>query len=929
MKFNLKNNSLILKYLKKYNIECGDCEDGHVVYDLMFRGTSISSILMEVTSIFEDLSLNTKEKKQLRLESLSFSFIKKVVNSQYQLSSSLTAKINTLASHLCHKKKSEDNDPVFISTGSEQCRRTWKREVLVKFNSMFLHLKETPQELSLDLIKIICSYLSKTISSSDEFEALTRASSIQSNSKEKTLNFRTGLSALIDDSGTEIQIKLTSFMATVGSDFIKSCGFRYISAAIKETNVDLEPAQQKTSTSIIAEHEHLFLYNQKELLFIGEILLNFLKKTDFLDIRRTGLDTTPAEYFTLDKMPVYTVVFSAELLKSLFYLTPYDATLPMIVKPLKWRNKPVIKDKSSGTVPDKLRQEHAQQELTMGGFLFNKNLNYPAIQVRTPDTCSYICETNIDNLNYVQETCFEINKAHLNFVRSHFNTLLRNYLRSVDLDSKNILFFESDKLRISSYSEFISLLLNKKDENSELNLSDTISNSLARFHNNRYARVIDVVLNFIFILELATLYKEEDLYFKFFLCWRGRIYAQSFPLSPQGISLSKFLLKFKNETETTVSSLHEEMDRLLKVHPTKDIFKQLLESPLLQTASYDASCSGISILAALIGDQELLLQTNVLSLEENVAVKQDLYGIIQSKIKAFLNLDLDKLKSKIGLSNDILDSTSHLKQRVECFIRALDRENVKLLVMCWAYSEGPFSRNKKISSWYYCKKKYEEVLCGETTLCNFESAIIKYLSNCFSDFMSKELTKFTSLLLKEFKTALTSNPKRAHFIVCSGSTRSFYCMVNYYKQKKTQVVSYINGNKYKLVVKEDTDLVDTNRCLRGLIPNFIHSLDALLLNDTIEKLKLLQIPVVVSHDCFRVERKYEHVVKNAYFSAMNRRLLTDNTVLKSFLRLNRVNTTFESLINWSNPLHEYYENKMLILAYLKAGHLFASTKILT
>jgi DNA-directed RNA polymerase len=91
---------------------------------------------------------------------------------------------------------------------------------------------------------------------------------------------------------------------------------------------------------------------------------------------------------------------------------------------------------------------------------------------------------------------------------------------------------------------------------------------------------------------LAKSLLGNPIYFSWFLDFRGRVYPTAYPLSPQGDSFSKKLLKL-NIPERTVS--------------------------------VDATCSGLSIIGGILGDVNLLKNTNVFSSSET---KADLYMLV-------------------------------------------------------------------------------------------------------------------------------------------------------------------------------------------------------------------------------------------------------------------------------------------------------------
>ena len=80
-------------------------------------------------------------------------------------------------------------------------------------------------------------------------------------------------------------------------------------------------------------------------------------------------------------------------------------------------------------------------------------------------------------------------------------------------------------------------------------------------------------------------------------------------------------------------------------------------------------------------------------------------------------------------------------------------------------------------------------------------------------------------------------------------------------------------------VSEDTDEVDTNRCKRTLMPNFIHSLDAAAMIATVNR---CDFPVSPVHDCFGAfaphMRELHRAVRDTYCELFSKNLLRDFAV---------------------------------------------------
>lgn len=145
------------------------------------------------------------------------------------------------------------------------------------------------------------------------------------------------------------------------------------------------------------------------------------------------------------------------------------------------------------------------------------------------------------------------------------------------------------------------------------------------------------LLFFLHIVVTANIYSHRRLYFRNFYDWRGRLYIDGYPISPQGCKLSRKLLKFHGEE---------------------------------RVVGLDVTASGFQIIGMLMGCEKTLKSTRFFHVREDV----DIY---EKSLSDFL-------------------SVICLKKEFSRYSPAFDRAFYKNLLMCFVYSETSYSRSKKI-----------------------------------------------------------------------------------------------------------------------------------------------------------------------------------------------------------------------------------------
>lgn len=328
---------------------------------------------------------------------------------------------------------------------------------------------------------------------------------------------------------------------------------------------------------------------------------------------------------------------------------------------------------------------------------------------------------------------------------------------------------------------------------------------------------------FLNTLCIAELYRKNTFYFRYFFDWRGRTYVDSYPLSPQADMLSRHLL--------------------------------YIETP--EMVGIDVTGSGFQILGLLGGCEKTLERTKFFStLEKNDIYEHNLYLLLE-----YMSRDASLLKYR------------------EIF----DRKFYKNLIMCKIYSEGNFSRSKKIM------ERILEVK-GEYTSMK-QAMIISILINKLFEENNKILSDVEKDILDVANILCARGPAVSINFGCN----EFIIAASSYPIQNTVKVNFVDvrtKKTKKVSLKMDKIPFENSKrkTLASIVPNFIHNLDAHILSLVIIKCKKENIPLYTVHDCFYVNSKYSHRVKRFYYDSCIKVVLTNP--VGSLLSLNGVENSF-------------------------------------
>jgi DNA-directed RNA polymerase len=269
----------------------------------------------------------------------------------------------------------------------------------------------------------------------------------------------------------------------------------------------------------------------------------------------------------------------------------------------------------------------------------------------------------VKTINFLNNQMFRINKLMLNYLISEWN-------------SNNSIFFKGlNKFHIDTHLIESKSKISKNKQN------------LIESHNSKH-------LLYKNILEMAIIYKNIDFYLPVVMDFRGRINPQPQYLHYHSSDLARCLIEFSNGCEINETNINlvyqalantagkskitiknkekwakEFLEKLnFKSFDLNTIFNnpliidlinnideigqflslltsllQLKNNNLFHTPiCFDATCSGIQHLSAILSDIQLAKETNVIPIEDNSDNPQDIYSLLANEVSNTINNLEDK-----------------------------------------------------------------------------------------------------------------------------------------------------------------------------------------------------------------------------------------------------------------------------------------------
>ena len=378
-------------------------------------------------------------------------------------------------------------------------------------------------------------------------------------------------------------------------------------------------------------------------------------------------------------------------------------------------------------------------------------------------------------------------------------------------------------------------------------------------------------------LRMADKFKDEShIYFPYHLDFRGRAYPFVKSLSPQGDDLAKGLLHFAeakpivNKEQETYFYVHganmfgikgtiqERYDWVVKNRewllrtgddPRYSLWGSVSKpfqflAWVLEFKDYerygqhhlsripiamDGSCNGLQLISLLLKDENMGRSTNCTPQD----VPADLYQEVADEVKRRLQENPDNTNLKI------------LK------LRNIDRSLMKKAVMTVPYGATYFTIYNMFLSLFVDEhaKAFAynaELGQGHRTMASHSARLARVTWDTIKDIIPNAI-KFNKWLRQTIKPLITDN-QEISWVSPIG--------IRVYQEYKTEISSRITtaiGTKIRRNTryKEETDTLSVGRNNYGIMPNYIHSLDASVMLMTTNHMKELGVDnLSMVHDSF-------------------------------------------------------------------------------
>nr|QWO71467.1 RNA polymerase [Termitomyces sp. K1Aa] len=494
-------------------------------------------------------------------------------------------------------------------------------------------------------------------------------------------------------------------------------------------------------------------------------------------------------------------------------------------------------------------------------------------------------------INYLNSMKFQINKLMLNFVLNEWEN-------------------KESKL-FKGFNVYQPIL---EGETKDIKMTKLSSNSKYHLYSN--------------IINLATLYKDQEFYLPVFVDFRGRIYPLSNYLNYQGGDLARSLILFAdgyseklNETGieclniylanlagydklpwnrrlskvngvvddyldslrlSKVKYIEDNIDRITEPFQFMSIMyaklyhirnaNTLISNPIL----FDASCSGIQHIASLTLEKELANNVNVIS--EANSPKEELP-------QDFYSYALDKIRTRL-LESDI----------VELRDIKLNRKMIKRSVMTIPYNISMAGIGEHLmehfeSNWVL-KEKFIKIP-GKATISgkevNLNGSMYGNLTKIIYFVLTKELPSLK--LLTDYFNGMIDICTKLNLPLTWVTPAGLKISYTNMKFETTRIKANLLPSSNKTTIKLPTDSMDVMSMKRSFMPNFVHSLDAANVHLLLNSISMKGLPIYTIHDCFA--------------GTPNNMLLLEKMVKEAFIEI------YFKDEGYLNKLHKHFREEIL------------------
>ena len=491
----------------------------------------------------------------------------------------------------------------------------------------------------------------------------------------------------------------------------------------------------------------------------------------------------------------------------------------------------------------------------IGGYAFDVLNNYSALKHRNKKQLEVIqtkgdMEMVKNTLNKIQSIPYEINKEVFDVAWS----LYTNDKPVAGLPPQ--VMDAPDKL--------------SKDATEEERLTHIKRASQIREYNNS---VIGKRFNVARTLMVAQECSDFDhFYFPCYLDFRGRTYYHGDYLNPQGTDLSKALLAFKSGKvieEDFFYFVHgancfgkdklSYLDRYKFIESYKDSILSIAKDPIkhldlwkdadspfeflafcfdcakyladpknhlskLRIAS-DASASGLQILSLLLRDKEGCTRTNVL--EGDAEKPSDVYLECAAILQELLKKD-----AQSGLQ----PVSAHAKYWQTMFTKGDIRSLVKRILMTSVYSLSSYGLRGYVNEWILDTRG----IISEDMF-DHDSYLTKRVTEAV-----KDTVKGASIGMEYIKSAAKKLAKEEQDLEIT-LPNGFVLMSSYRKFNDKKIKLRTQKGTVYINYKDAGDKVQKGKSVNASVPNYIHSLDASILHNVVQKISNA-IPFSLVHD---------------------------------------------------------------------------------
>ena len=637
----------------------------------------------------------------------------------------------------------------------------------------------------------------------------------------------------------------------------------------------------------------------------------------------------------------------------IFSIPSRPKNLPMVVRPNFWLNN---------------KDPKKRNNLNYGGYLYNKKFNYPAILNHNKKGITVISNADLETINYIQSNYYKINIKFLNYMKNNFKQVIKYYLINIpnikllienfDLEtpaltllSINDLFFKDTELAELKKQLF------KNNSNSKL-----IKNEITKRQEKLLESYKTVATHFFQLIHafiLAYNFKNYKFYFNIFIDSRGRLYYRSSDASfgLQCGDLAKNIIDLTGNnyySEPIVnSSLNFLENKNLNAYyssldPIKNYFSEKrfnIDQPTI--IGFDASCSGTSILSAIVGSSTGLILTNVFTFPNDLTGKRCIYNhFLEYMIdnwpfnwtSLYTEEQVAKKCSEKELNIDVNWFTTNVNEILVLIKdKLLIRKHAKEFVMRKNYVETNIGRSDYIFNEIYLPFLIEQ---GWTIESSLQYSMIKsvcfrlaqWIENLYKQ-VFKNISSFSDLIVEHFKNknsiTLSSSKNDSNYtyqqlqsvtIKIPRPTLKTKKKINTKKLKNKTYINKKSTINYNII----SDSPDFKKIERSLVANLVHYLDSRLCLMVIEQCKINKILVWSNHDCFYVHLKNKKTVLKYYYQSFIK-LLLENNVIEHFLNINEIKIDKQL----ENAIKTYNKNRSEILQKIKFGELVMSNYILS